>query len=49
MATQSSPHTAGHISFPSNCGGGSSINRRGGWRGGWRNFSSSWSNPWNGF
>ncbi|CAL9006283.1 unnamed protein product [Prunus brigantina] len=56
MATQSSPHTTGHTSFPSHRGGGSSSNRRsgrGGWRGrgrgGWRNSSSSWNNLWNGF
>ncbi|XP_020424443.1 uncharacterized protein LOC109950306 [Prunus persica] len=30
MATQSSPHSAGHTSFPSHRGGGSSSNRRGG-------------------
>ncbi|XP_020415496.1 uncharacterized protein LOC109948014 [Prunus persica] len=53
MATQSSPHTTGHTSFPSHRGGGSSSNMCGGWHGrgrcGWSNFSSSWSNPWNGF
>ncbi|CAL2238860.1 unnamed protein product [Prunus armeniaca] len=31
MATQSSPHTTGHTSFPSHRGGGSSSNMRGGW------------------
>ncbi|CAL8991422.1 unnamed protein product [Prunus brigantina] len=35
MATQSSPHTTGHTSFPSNRGGGSSSNMHGG-RGGCR-------------
>ena len=34
MATKSFPHTIGHTSFPSHRDGGSSSDRRSGWRGG---------------